>query len=302
VIRGCHCIKIIPPLENISEFSLGSHRFSFLVGKQKRLFYQGWCPSLQSLQAMSTETSFLSSVEELKLNCTSFPSGFFDFSWCQNVPVLELRSITSTPWHIPSFPTVFSGKELKLTGFELSNWHEQLCFPNLINCQLDRCKSLESLPDMPLIARLSVNDCPVLSRIPSFPVLTHLTLNKNSILSTILYSPNLLQAEISNCPCVEDISGLVGVEKLEISYCVGLTCIGSFPKLKELILGECPNLSDLQHLSREWEIHFIQKKRVIRLYCLPALADLSFNQNIHCLELEFLSELEIVKELEIFII
>jgi hypothetical protein len=72
VIQNCNCLQILPPLENVSEFSFssngGQHYSNFLVGKQQKLSYKGLTLSSQTWQLMSTETSFLSTMEELKLD------------------------------------------------------------------------------------------------------------------------------------------------------------------------------------------------------------------------------------------
>jgi hypothetical protein len=118
VIRDCSSLKILPPLENISEvsiFSTNRQSTDFLVGRQKEFFSQGVNFSLQTLQTMSTDASFLSSVEELQLKMWfSLPAGFTDFSWCQNISVLDLSLNSFLSSFPPRFSSVFHGKQLKL--------------------------------------------------------------------------------------------------------------------------------------------------------------------------------------------
>jgi hypothetical protein len=288
-IQNCTRLVFLAPLENISEFSVSSNNsrcFDFRVGKQKKLSYKGHPLSLETLRTMSTALCFLSSVEELKLQCSSFPSGFTDISWCHKIPVLELSANFCC-----TFPPVFYGKQLKLQYFNLSIWPGLPCFPNLERCRLDSCIGFLAFPEMPMLAHLTVTGCPHFRIIPSFPSLTSVVLTSDNILSANLPFPNLIRAEISSCCNVNDVSGLSHVVNLNISTCFRLISITSLPKVKKLEITECWNLSDLQQLSREWEIDFFLGKRVIRLFHLHALRDFSFCQNIYSLELSSLSGL-----------
>jgi hypothetical protein len=281
-------------LQNISEVSIctkGFHSTNFLVGRQKKFSSQRVTYSLQTLQTMSTDTSFLSSVEELNLKWISLPAEFSDFSWCRNISVLELSSNSSFSPNGPSFSSIFYGKQLKLTRFNLAFWSDRQCFPNLERCQLDVGFDLVALPEMPKLTHLSVISCSVLRVLPSFPSLTSLILKGNKYLSKILPSPNVMHVDISQCHRVEDIFGLASVYELKIHTCDALNKIPCMSNIKKLDIYDCPNLSDLQQLTGEWNFDFVQKKRMIRLQDLPALTNFYFCQNIFSLELVDLSGL-----------
>jgi hypothetical protein len=76
VLEDCFALWSLPPFENISVISIGPYDYrcgSFHVRKQKKLYYSGYTLSLETLQIMSTEPSFLNSVEGLILDLTFFP-------------------------------------------------------------------------------------------------------------------------------------------------------------------------------------------------------------------------------------
>jgi hypothetical protein len=157
IIRDCNSLETVPPLQNIPEVSISSQGrqcHSFRVGKQKKLSYEGQTLSLQTLQTMFTETTFHKSLVELKLKWHSLPATQADFSWCRNIFILELSSV-STGDEL-RFPPVFYGKQLKLSSFYLSDWSEHQCFPNLERCNLINCSDLVSLPEMPIVTHLTV--------------------------------------------------------------------------------------------------------------------------------------------------
>jgi hypothetical protein len=287
IIRDCNSLEILPPLQNIPEVSISSQGrqcHSFRVGKQKKLSYEGWAPSFETLQTMSKEITFHESVVELKLNWFTLPTTFTDFSWCRNISVLELSAVSGDRLR---FPPVFSGQQLKLARFNLSDWSERQCFPNLERCHLTSCNDLGALPEMPMVTHLTVfwSFLPIL---PSFPALTCLRLNN----AVTLTSPNLTEAEISNCYYLEDVTGLDRVSKLKIHSCNDLIAIPSLPNVKKLEICECSNLCDLQQLTREWSIDYFEKKRVVCLSELQTLNEFSFCQKIYSLELVRLSLLK----------
>jgi hypothetical protein len=279
IIQDCESLELLPPLKNISSDNRLPSCCNFLVGKQKKLSYRGKTLSFQTLQSMCTETFFHSSLEELELKWFSLPIGFRDFCWCLNISDLELSYSNLNMTAAISFPPVFYGKQLNLSGFNLFDWHVQQQYPNLRKCGLYGCDGLVALPEMPMLTDLTVTYTSDLSVVQSIPTLISLRLRYNKTLSTILSSQNVIQAEISRCYSVTDTSGLIGVEKLELLSCCGLIAIPSFPNVKKLEISNCTNLSDLLQLTQDWKVDFNQKKRVV-LYYLPALLNFSFCQNI----------------------
>jgi hypothetical protein len=204
VIQYCDCLEFLPPLQNISEFVLTYSDdeqlrcCNFRIGKQKKLSYQGESLSFWTLQTMVAETSFHGSLEELKLDWGFLPAGFTDFFLCGNTSVLELSYNEMGMTTTVALPHVFYGKQIKLSGFNLSDWHVQQHFPNLQKCRVFCCNGFVALPEMPMLTDLTVTHSSDLSAVQSYPNLISLCLRSNKILSTILSSPNLIQVEISS--------------------------------------------------------------------------------------------------------
>jgi hypothetical protein len=171
---------------------------------------------------MFTDTTFHKSLVELKLNWNSLGTAFPDFRWCLNISVLELSAVSSGDEF--RFPPVFYGKQLKLSGFYLSDWSERPCFPNLETCHLINGNSLVALPQMPMVTHLTVFHS-FLSILPSYPALTCLNLKEAVSLTKVLPSPNLTEAEISKCRILEEITGLDNISKMKIHSCNGLIAI-----------------------------------------------------------------------------
>jgi hypothetical protein len=157
-------------IETVSILGNINRILNFQVGQQTKLSVIGGALSFQTLEFMSKHPCFADSAKELTLNC-SYPIGFTDFSFCQNITDLDLKLHYNINM---KFPPVYNGRNFSLRCFSLSDWTGREIFPNVEKCKLDCCTESFNLPQMPKLRDLSVYDCQGITHIPYFPLLTEL--------------------------------------------------------------------------------------------------------------------------------
>jgi hypothetical protein len=239
---------------------------------------------------MSNHPLFSGNLQELWLH-VRFPVQFQDFSFCQNIPLLDLSHSAKFDGLLsdyPTFPTVYYGRNISLGSFNVVNWVRSV-LPNVEISYVSCCLHYIGLPEMPKLQNLSINHCGIpedlhIHEIRHFPLLVRLTVYACQKLERInLNYPNLMEATIVECFYVKDVSGVTTVRKLEIFNCPRLTVVPSLRNIKDLRIKRCEVLSELSHLN--WS-DFPEVKRTVNLSELPRLRDFSFCKNIFSLELE----------------
>jgi hypothetical protein len=286
-VSDCASLTTLPSFGNIPVISIPACKLmNYLpVGNQWKLFFSGISLSSESLEFMSNQSSFLNSIQQLTLRC-ELPRNFRDFSFCVNVPVLELLHIMRLPqFHSPHF-SHFLGNQLTLSNFNLSSWASFSLFPNLSHCKLNCCLGLtHHFPEMPKLTILLLSYCQDLGALPSFPVLTYLSIQCCYYLSFIGSSPHVIEVSIENAGLLANILGLGNVETIKIQNCVRLKRIPSLRNLKKVEIRNCEQLTDLLEMTMDWNHDFLAEKRVVQLFRLPSLQNFSFGRNIFSLEL-----------------
>jgi hypothetical protein len=292
-LSDCASLTILPSFGNIPVISISACKLiNYLpVGNQRKLFFSGTSLSSESLEFMHlmfsthSSSSFLNSIQELTLRC-EFPQNFRDFSFCVNVPILELLHIMRrSQFYFPHFSN-FLGNKLSLSNFNLSSWASLSLFPNLEYCTLNCCLGLtHNFPEMPKLTNLLLSYCQDLVALSSFPVLTHLFIQCCYNLSFIGSSPNVMEVSIENAGKLENVFGLGNVKTMKIQNCVQLKKIPSLRNLMKLEIRNCEQLSDLQEMTMDWSHDFLVEKRVVQLFRLPSLQNFSFCRNTFSLEL-----------------
>jgi hypothetical protein len=151
IISGCYPLSSIPPLDDIPIVSISATttltRFQS-KGDHEKFTCVGSTLDKFTLQLMN-QPFFYQKLQNLKLWCTFTIS---DFSFCQNVPVVELHN-TAPSYRNDFYPflPILHGKKLKFQHFSLSAWngqHPTDCFSTVIRCELRDCIDLIEFPKM----------------------------------------------------------------------------------------------------------------------------------------------------------
>jgi hypothetical protein len=208
ILLGCFKLKFIPPLDNIEDVYLhGATKLTHFQssGNHKKFTFTGRTLDEATLRIMN-QPSFYESLQNLRLGYHFTPS---DFSFCQNIPVIDLNNTSRNSRNdcYPRLPILY-GKEIKLNYFSLSSWNGQV-FSNILKCELRDCIDLIHFPEMPVLQSLSLQECNQLVTITSLHSLQNLKILDCLQFKCIGLVPNLISVDISGCPCFEDHSGII---------------------------------------------------------------------------------------------
>jgi hypothetical protein len=208
ILLGCFKLKSIPPLDNIEDVYIhGASRLTHFrsSGNHKKFTFSGRTLDETTLLVMN-QPSFYESLQNMRLCYHFTPS---DFTFCQNIPVIDLNNNSRNSRNdcYPPLP-VLNGKEIKLNHFSLSSWNGQV-FSNVLKCELHDCIDLIYFPEMPVLQSLSLQECNQLVTIPSLLSLQNLKILACLQFKSIGLVPSLIGVNISGCPCFEDHYGII---------------------------------------------------------------------------------------------
>jgi hypothetical protein len=262
VIRDCANLQSFPPLGNISTVIVSvCSKVKIQFGNQNKFSFHGQSLTFETMQLMSTKN-----LQDLLL-VAKFPGGFNDFSFCHDIPILSLCSVS----YFKPFLSFFHGKSNTLSGFNLARWSGKL-FPNVEKCHLNYCSELSQWPDMPKVERIKVAQCHDFTMFPSFPSLKKLGITSCRNLSEIFPSPQVTKFAICYCSQLEVIPGFVSVKTLKIAKCDKLSVVLSMKSALKVEIKDCRELGDLKEMAKEWS-ESAKKTRTVRLSSAPRSDD-----------------------------
>jgi hypothetical protein len=297
IIFDCPSLLTLPPFDNISVVTircLRNHHEDFMpnpinfegFGSPSKFSFEGVPLTLDTFQLMALP-SFVSLLQELRIK-TSFSSDFQDFSFCQNIPLVQIHNVNLTLLrHVAPLLPVYHGKNIKLEQCKLSRWMGQ-SLPNVVKCDLTLCYELTGLPLMPKLIRLKMDNCYELSEIPLFPSLTYLSVVSCRKLSQIAFCPKLLTVVLRSLQSFEDASTIALVRHFHIQSCDRIVSIPSLKNAEEVTIYNCHGLTNLDEMTLDWKM---EENRNVWLSSLNGLSVFTFCQNIYYLELTNLREL-----------
>jgi hypothetical protein len=242
-VNSCSSLGSCPPLDSIPVVSISfcSGLYDLLqFGRQTKLSFHFNTLQDRFLHNMSSHAIFYSSLQQLRL-IADFIVEFKDFSFCQNIPILELNFIPLGQ-ELPFIP-VFHGKSIRLHNFNLSGWCGQI-LPNVERCHLYDCGNLSTFPEMPKLTRLRVF-CFELQAIPNLPSLNYLSMESCKV-KQIQLPLHTIKAEISNCEFLQGISGPGVPQSLTLQNCPRLRSLPARESIKHLTISYCENLTTVE--------------------------------------------------------
>jgi hypothetical protein len=277
-ITGCRSLEFLPPLDKIRSVEIKDCDELCDIqttGGHETFAFRSEFLSPESLQYL-IQPSFYEKVQVLEL-CCEFPSEFLGFSFCQNIPVVELTARHGIHHEFP----VFYGEELRLQSFRLSAWNDCKELPKLEVCVLHSCKDFKTFPVSPELRTLSVEKCYDLTTVPSQPNLNKLVVHSCELLEKIDYCPNLVNAVFFDCDSLKDFTLCSSLEVLSFSLCEVLKT-----------LHVVPVAADFDENSGIITNNGLQTKCRIRLgEWLPSMNDFAFCQNVYEVELASMEKL-----------
>jgi hypothetical protein len=251
-----YCDKLIA-FPNVSDIpivtltTLSEQLNRFQVGGQTKLTFDGKALTLETLEHIASQpTSFFDSLTRLQIRCPNFPKEFQDYSVFQNITALYLiiNSGFDEITQSQCFPGVFTGQQLGLSYFNLSQWSGAL-FVNLERCELFHCYNLVHLPEMPRIAFLFVEGCTQLEIIPPFPLLRDLTISSCYAVKSVSVGSQLKRLQLDRCEVLKELFGLENIESLKIRRAYELKKIPMLKKIEYLELFLCEKLLSVEVLN-----------------------------------------------------
>jgi hypothetical protein len=139
----------------------------------------------------------------------------------------------------PSPPLVFTGKKLKLKGFNLSSWLNQN-FPNIISLGIIDCVGLSSFPEMLQLKGLLLNSVHNMQSIPSCLKLETMKIDScKELLRVSEYFPILNECTINYCNELHDISGLSTANTVSLSNCAALVSVEALGNVPNVTINGC---------------------------------------------------------------
>ena len=165
----------------------------------------------------------------------------------QNKITLHLTS--SNKDDNPDYPIcpVINGKNIILTGLNLSEWNTLTDILTIYELELRYCSELNWFPSISCLQVLSIESVPIRS-IPTLPICTKMNLVTCSELTHIDIQPKLKSVYITSCPLLTDISGLVSCNRVQLSECPGVRDYLPICNCRELTLTDV-NLMNYQWLD-----------------------------------------------------
>jgi hypothetical protein len=246
-INCCSSLKSCPPLDTIPvvsiSFCCSTLCNALQFGRQTKFSCHFNTLEDSSLNNMFAQSIFYTSLQQLRL-MGGFIVQFKDFSFCQNIPVLELN-FSPGGQELPFIP-VFRGKRIRLHNFSLSAWCGQV-LPNIEQCHLYDCRNLFTFSEMPKLTRLQVF-CFELQVIPNLPSLNYLSMESCKV-KQIQLPLQMIKAEISNCEFLQDISGPGVPQSLTLHNCPRLKSLPARESIKHLTISYCKNLTTVEPKS-----------------------------------------------------
>jgi hypothetical protein len=217
IINGCSSISSIPPLDDILVVSITS------------------TPSLTHFQSKGNHTNFtfttgstLDNATMTVMNQPSFYNGLQylelwgnfknrpDFSFCQNIPIVNLYDMSST--NKVELPILY-GKEMTIQRCSLALWNGQQILANVVKCVLIGCTALVDFPEMVMLQSLTVRKCYSLVGIPSLSSLKHLWIVDCPLLKTVSFSGILTKVTVEQCKRLTDLSAFSHVLDVSLVSC-----------------------------------------------------------------------------------
>jgi hypothetical protein len=178
-------LKELPKLGNHTSFSFTSEKAVL---------------SLSDFNQMKG-SHFYGNLKYLKLHC-EFPFEFTDFSFVQNVAVVDLNCIRLSRRNC-MVPVLTRSTDIKLCGFNLQLWDNRI-LPNARKVWLRSCFGVKTFPSMPSIQELS------------------LLCQSTNLVEVLSYS-TLRKLTIHHCPGVRKIGEYPLLKESNIIPCRGLS-------------------------------------------------------------------------------
>jgi hypothetical protein len=128
-----------------------------------------------------------------------------DLSIFRNIPSLSLASsLTGPPDYYLSLP-IFNGRSLDLTGFNLQSWTSVYVIPNVKRIRLSACTHLDPrLSFLTNVRNISLQTNDQIITVDSLPYCVKLELTSLKSLTFIATQPRLMNLKISHCPQLSD--------------------------------------------------------------------------------------------------
>lgn len=230
LIRNCHVLERIPPVDHIETVVLDSIRCSDLsfdmtfpsLPRSRSFTYtqDRFAPIHPKLAQTFLSLPCLHQLYELSLHI-SFPPEGTDFSVFCSIPRLSLlqskddhsrQDFQTDPQSFFQFPGQFTGHYLRLQCFNLIRWNSLVedAFPNLTELSLEKCTELTHTPRVLRLKKLRLVDVSSLVSIASYEYCSELSVYNCRDLHGIDRQPRLEKLTVYHCGNLADLSAFDG--------------------------------------------------------------------------------------------
>ncbi|CAN0879497.1 Disease resistance protein L6 [Linum grandiflorum] len=303
----------IGSLENLKVVKLGFTRITRLIGDIGMLRHleeiDAWgCRNLKEISpdiGESTSLKILRLCSEVKLNLPELPISLKELSVSSPIPnlsslkeLVELRfDNCEEGFEIPGDYLMLSLSKLKSlelyrTNITVSQTTPGAVLPSSLNkLVIDGCPLLDRLPDMEnmeSLKELKLNGCPQVKEIPGLAKLkslVSLTIDDGQNLDNMDSLENLVSLTdlvLLRCPVIQSLptlAHLVNMKTLTFWRCYALTGIrglnGGSNSLRELDVGECPALQELDGLDSLEQLEHLRLRGLDLLEKLPSVSKMT---------------------------
>jgi hypothetical protein len=279
-ISFCHSLEFVLSLDDIPHISIYYCRpWAPEFPKNCQKFeYVSTKVSFQSLQ--DSLSSFGSKLLQLKL-VGPFLCTFSDFSFCQNIPSVELTN--TADGNTPAFPIV-NCEDLSLSAFSLSSWNGQFML-SFTKLELANCRDLVYFPHMTNVRVVKITLCISLKSIPILAHLEWLEVQSCNELETVSFGPLLKSLKFRDCVKLLAVPALEpNLRFLNISQCWNLKVIPNTRNISQLEIIENFGITSLVGIQGD-ETNYLEMKRTVSLTNLHSVQNFNFCQNIYQLSL-----------------
>jgi hypothetical protein len=259
----CSHLSSIPPLDDIPVVSFTeSYALTHFLssGNHEKFTYVG-SPLDEATMLIMSQPGFYKSLQYFKL---WHESNIADFSFCQNIPVVDLYNFVNlfsrNDFDYPSLPVLY-GKELYICQFSLAQWKGQVS-STVVKCDLKSCIDLIEFPEMEALQSLILRDCDQLVGIPLMPSLKSLQIRDCPFLKTVSILPNLTEVLFERCRSFEDLSAFSHVPVVSLFSCNKVTTILPLQRVSKLTIRDCTGITDLEKISNPQDDYMLSKRKV----------------------------------------